>query len=111
MKTMQKRLYRELGQVAARYRRVRLRVALTVVWLLSAGTGALVLALDSRLGWYSTLTLIVLAGVTLVVAILAGLIALRPTRDYRRVARRIEATHPDLDARLLAAIEQQPRLP
>ncbi len=111
MKMMQQRLYRELGQVAARYRRIRLRVALTVVWLLAAGAGTLVLALDSRMGWRSPLTLIVLAGVTLVVAFVTGLIALRPTRDYRGIARRIEATHPDLEARLLAAIEQKPQFP
>ena len=33
--------------------------------------------------------------------------ALRKTRDPLWVARRIEARHPDLDARLLAALEQR----
>ena len=106
---IQARLYRELEKVAARRRRVRLRIALSITWLLAAGAGAGALALGGSGVWYSPWTPVVLAGCALVTVLVCGFTILRTTRDYRPIARLIEARNPDLAAGLLAAVEQKPQ--
>ena len=93
---IQKRLFGEIEQVAARLRRWRLRIALSCVWILSATAGAAALALNWGLGWYSSWTLPVFVGLTLVAALFCCVKALGPIRDYRWLTRQIEARYPEL---------------
>ncbi|HEX3869626.1 MAG TPA: hypothetical protein VHV77_04235, partial [Pirellulales bacterium] len=97
-----------LQQIARRLRWRSLLRDLTLVWLLGAIAGWLAL-------WYSgvtgqpwpgeTLALVTIAAAAIVVAVTA-------TRriDLHRIAHAVERCYPDLQTRLLAAVEQQRRL-
>ena len=62
-------------------------------------------------GWYADHTAILLCTAALLAAFVCGVAALRTARDYRRVAIRLEVHFPELDAKLLTALEQEPELP
>ena len=101
-------LHQALNQVGSRYRRLILRRVFAFLWLALAIIG---LAL---LGWARGIVPGVVPGtVTLVVAMIAIAIgpsvalSLRRLRNPRWIARRIEQQFPDLDTRLLAALEQK----
>lgn len=97
----------KLERVARRIRRLRLSMALAFCWLLWAGVGMFAFGMTGQaahrmvvFGWRENAAL---AAVTAVVCII---VASRIARDQRTVARRIEATHPELGALLLTAVEQ-----
>jgi hypothetical protein len=101
-------LRQELRTVGDRYRRLLLRVGLAACWLALAAAGAAALAFARGAG-------LAVPGLVLIalVALPAVLVpvyarALRRVRDPLWVARRIERRFRDLDARLLAALEQPP---
>jgi hypothetical protein len=108
---IQVRLWQELEKVASRYRRVRICVALAIVWLVAALIGwALhrsgVLRQDD-LRMMFAVPCAIAAGLALV-----GLWIARATAPrYDWVARQIEAAYPDLRSSLLTAMEQTPALP
>jgi hypothetical protein len=97
-----------LEPLAHAYYRCLLWRRLAWWWALVAVAGALVWAASplvpalARVGW-SALVVGALAGAWWLRAQLKR----RPT-NYRQLAREIEAEHPDLDAALLAAVEQEP---
>ena len=103
----QRELTYQLQQVARRLRKLRLWTHLTCTWLV------LFVLLLGFLFWrpadQSRDTVLTLA---ISVAVFATVItwwrATRFAQDPRWVAQRIEAFYPNLDARLLAAIQQQP---
>lgn len=107
---MNHRLSMELDRVASRYRRLRYWRALAAAWFLAALVGLAVWGLGRALG--SALYLSVPALCVLAVALagmciwLAALFA--PGRKW--IALRVEAGFPELESRLLAAMEQQPAL-
>ncbi len=108
---MDRRLVQRLDLVSARFRQFRFWVGLSIVWLLGALAGVVLVGAIWARGWYfehSVATLVVLALAA------AGLWAWRASvarLDYRRIGRRVEATYPELRSALLAAIEQKPEAP
>src|SRR2546423_8926323 len=104
-------LKRELDKVAVRYRRLLWRTTLAATWLVLAVAGLAALAGARGAGYAvpGVVLLLLVASALLVVPVLLS--ALRAASDPLWVARRIEKRFPDLDARLLAALEQQPSAP
>jgi hypothetical protein len=103
-----------LEQVARRFRHVRLWSALALCWLTWACVGLGLTFMLSRPDQelISGRTLLVsFALVALITGIVCVISALRSVRDPRWVARRIEAKHPELNAGLLAAVEQDTTSP
>ena len=103
-----RRLRRQIDEVATRFRRLRTATALAVLWIVLATCGAILLALNHSVGLYvrGEIHWFLAAGV--IATAVVGVLAWRVARDPRWVARRIEQKYPQLDARLLTAIEQQP---
>ena len=106
---MSTELRQALDQVARRFRRLRLWRGLALCWLAWSILALLLYLVSARPGfeWLAGQErLISLAMMAAGTGILCGLFAGRAARDPRWVARRIEARHPDLNAALLAAVEQ-----
>ncbi|HZN68735.1 MAG TPA: DUF4175 family protein, partial [Tepidisphaeraceae bacterium] len=106
-----RRLLYELNNVGLRYRKLLLRAALAVLWasLAVAGLAALLRARGAGYAVPGMLLLVLVALPFLLVPVL--LRWLRSAKDPLWVARRIERRFPDLDARLLAALEQKSEEP
>lgn len=103
----QRELSYQLQQVARRLRKQRLWSNLTITWLV------LFVVLLGFLYWRPTdQSLDTILTLSIAIAVCATLVAWwRSTRfaqDPRWVARQIEAYYPNLDARLAAAVQQQP---
>src|SRR5262245_49231083 len=97
-------LHELLYRAGARVRSLRLWTSLAVCWVFWAAIvfGVARFAAPARGDW--TGVWIVLVAATFVTAVICWRYATRAGRDPRRMARRIEAVHPDLGALLLAAI-------
>lgn len=108
---MEHRLSQQIEKVAVRYRRLRFWSSLAVVWLFTAACGVGFLALNRLAEWNLPSPIGLLCGLAAVAAIAAIWLASRSAHDYRWVAERIEAAHPELKSCLLAAIEQRPNVP
>jgi hypothetical protein len=96
-----------LQRVVGRRQRLRLWCKLAGCWAGAAALGLGLVTLQRQTGWTSSLALPVvgLAGLAA-----AGWVAARHRRlqtDWRAVACEIEARHPELDGRLLTAVQQQ----
>src|SRR5436190_930874 len=104
-------LKRELDKVAERYRRLLWRTTLAATWLVLAVAGLAALAAARGAGYAVPGVVLVLLVVSALIVVPVLLSALRAVRDPLWVARRIEKRFPDLDARLLAALEQHPLAP
>ena len=104
-------LRRQLQPVADRHRRLYLAKWLSLVWLVAAGAGFLLVLAAWLWAWRSATAV----GILLVGTVLATIWILYRSRrlqpDYRELARRIEHQHPDLKALLLTAVEQEPEGP
>ncbi len=104
-------LHRQLQPIADRRRRLYLARRLSIGWLICGLIGAGLVAAAWLWGWGLSLA----AAALCIAAVLAtGWIVYRSRRlqpDYRALARTIEQQHPDLQALLLAAIEQEPQGP
>ncbi len=98
------RLLDRLSGALSRLRQVRLHRGLATGWILAALlSGGLLLA------GAGPAVLVIALGVT--TALACGWWRSRPAEgDLREAARRVEAQYPDLDSRLLAAVDQQPQL-
>lgn len=105
-----RRLWDQIDAVADRYRQLFGWLACTAVWLGSAAVGAVVM----QIGWPFGVGFVWFAPLLLTVAVIASAFACwwatRPTRDRHWIASRIEARHPDLDSRLVTAVEQEPNI-
>ncbi len=104
---IQRRLQVELEKVAQRYRRLRLWGLLAVNWLAAALIGLLLVTFlpGASLGLRSAAWL---ASAFLILGAVIAWLAVRSVGDNRWLARKIEVRHPELQARLLTAVEQQP---
>ncbi len=104
-------LRRQLQPVADRRRRLHLARRLSICWLICGLVGAVMAGAAWLWGWESSSAVIVLC----IAAVLAtGWVIRRSYRlqpDYQALARTIEQQHPELQALLLAAIEQEPQGP
>lgn len=104
----EKSLHQELGRVGSRYRRLVLWTALMVCWLILAVAGAAALSWARESG-YAVPGVLLLVLLALPLVFFPMFLAwLRRVRSPSWVAYRIERKFPELDARLLAALEQQP---
>lgn len=104
-------LRRQLQPVADRRKRLYLAQRLSVCWLIGAVAGAGLLGAAWLWGWRLSSATAILG---VAVAAGTGWIAYRSHRlqpDYWALARTIEQQNPDLQALLLAAIEQEPQRP
>ncbi|MGB7160924.1 MAG: hypothetical protein WBD40_22875 [Tepidisphaeraceae bacterium] len=106
--TDERTLHQELASVGRRYRRLLLWTGLALCWVVLALTGAAALSWARGAGY-------AIPGVLLVVLIVLPAVLLpilfgwlRRVRNPAWIAHRIERRFPDLDARLLAAVEQRP---
>jgi hypothetical protein len=103
-----------LDRVARRYRERRLWTLLSIGWLGLAlvALGWWLLLARARIGAGEPARVLAAFGaMALAVLALAGWISWRAARDRRWVARRVEARYPELDAGLLAAVEEMESTP
>jgi hypothetical protein len=102
------RLRQELDRVSLRYRRVIRLAALATLWLALALVALALLALGR--GWSYAVPIASAVGLALLALVIAPMLiaASRAVRNPLWIARRVEQRFPDLDARLLAALEQHP---
>ncbi len=96
-----------LDPVAARVRQFWMWLALGMVWFSATIIGAVLLWKPAENWQPQTLAYGLMFG-AIAVSLFAAWSILNSARNYPRLARRIEAAYPDLDASLLTAIEQEP---
>src|SRR6266404_4492078 len=96
----------QLRQLATRRRRLELWSRLAGCWAAAALLGQALIILQRQSGWGSSLALpsVALLGVAAAVVIVSR--RGRTETDWRELARQIEARHPELEGRLLTAVQQ-----
>src|SRR5215203_103973 len=95
-----------LEQVALRQRRLRFWCKLAACWIGAAFGGLLLFVLERQIGWASSLVLPLVAMIGIVAAVVVTIRHGARPPNWREIARRIEAAYPDLDGRLLTAVQQ-----
>jgi hypothetical protein len=108
---MERRLRRQLDEVAARYQRMRMASFLALVWIGVAAVGATLISLNRSVGFYFRGETVAFALLGAFATLLVLFMVWRAPRDPHWLAQQIESKYPKLDARLLTAIEQRPQLP
>src|SRR5260221_1811648 len=103
-------LKQELESVGRRDRQLAVRCALAVVWISLALVVCAVIARGRGAGSGVMLLLLPLVAV-LIVALPRAIARVRASRDPLWLGRRIENRFPNLNARLLTALEQRPKSP
>jgi hypothetical protein len=98
-----------LVEIARRQQRVGLWSRLAACWTGAALLGLTLNAFQRQTGWASSLSLPIVGLFGLAAAVLVLLSQRRARPDRRALARQIESCHPELDGRLLTAIQQQPQ--
>ena len=101
-------LFHELERVARRIRLTRLWSALAVNWLVWALLSIGIIVVLWPGGTIQVSTIAALGVGAIVGALLCTWLTVRSARDHQKIARRVEARYPELNARVLAAIEQEP---
>ena len=96
-----------LEAVAHRQRRLNFWCKLAACWGGAAFAGLFLLMLERQTGWGSSLLLPLVALGGIVAAVIVTLRHSRQQPNWRQLAQRIEALYPDLDSRLLTAVQQQ----
>ena len=106
---IERRLHDKLEEVASRERRLRLWCAVASGWAGAALLGWAVVVLQRESGWASSLSLplVGIAGLAAVLFIVFRQGVSSP--DWRKLACRIEGRHPELEGRLLTAVQQRPK--
>src|SRR4051812_43620866 len=102
-------LQSRLQPVADRKQQLALWCKLAACWAGAGLIGLLVIAAQRASGWASSLALPAIALLGLGLSLVIFLRQRRTEPNWRDLAMRIEAGHPELDGRLLTAVEQQPR--
>src|SRR5262250_2139488 len=97
----------QLQQLATRRRRLELWSRLAGCWAAAALVGQVLIILQRESGWGSALALpaVGLAGVVTALAVTVRQ-QRRKEADWRELASQIEARHPELEGRLLTAVQQ-----
>lgn len=96
-----------LGRVARRYQWIGFWRKLAATWAAAALVAALVVWLQRELGQSWPLALPLIAAVAAGVATALGVMHFLKAPDYRWLAKKIEARHPELDGILITAVQQQ----
>src|SRR5262245_10123909 len=96
-----------LGPVVRRQSQLALRRKLAACWIGAALLGLGVFALQRLTGWTSNAALLL----TALLGIIATTVVIRrhgrSEPNYREIARQIEARYPELDGRLITAVQQE----
>src|SRR5438309_3734510 len=95
-----------LQAVADRQRQLQLWSKLAACWAIAAIVGLGLVALQRQGGWPSMLALPVIALLGVAAAVIVTARHRRAVADWRTLATQIEAHHPELDGRLLTAVQQ-----
>src|SRR4051794_11191765 len=98
-----------LERIANRQRRLLLWCQFGASWAMAGLAGVILLIIQRQAGWTSALTLPIVALLGIGLALAAAIRHRRSKPDLRELARKIEARHPDLEGRLLTAVQQQPK--
>ena len=106
---IEKALRKQLRPIVNRRRRLYLLWRLSAYWFIAGIIGVALVSADWLLGWNSLIANWALCIATLLATVLALYKYSQMHLDYRAVARNIEQQHPDMQALLLAAIEQEPQ--
>ncbi len=106
---IEKALRKQLRPIVNRRRRLYLMWRLSAYWFVSGIIGVALVSADWLLGWNSIIANWALCILTLLATVLALYKYSQMHLDYRAVARNIEQQNPDMQALLLAAIEQEPQ--
>ncbi|MBW7989736.1 MAG: hypothetical protein FVQ84_06950 [Planctomycetes bacterium] len=106
---IEKALRKQLRPIVNRRRRLYLMWRLSAYWFIAGIIGVSLVIADWLWGWNSLIANWVLCISTLLATVLALYKYSQIHLDYRAVARNVEQQHPDMQALLLAAIEQQPQ--
>ncbi|MHC4323081.1 MAG: coiled-coil domain-containing protein [Planctomycetota bacterium] len=104
-------LRKRLQPIVKRRRRLHLAYYLSVCWLVAALAGIGLICANLFWGWNSPVANRALFISTALATLYVLYRSRRMGPDYRAVARHIELQNPDMQALLLAAIEQQPDQP
>ena len=107
---IERRIHRRLMPVAHRFSSYRAGILLSIGWLFVALLGSLLLWANKTWGWYSPIVPTGLICLGVIGAISSRLLGWHFSRDMSVVATSIEERFPELDHRLLTAMEQQPRV-
>jgi len=97
-----------LEQVVARQRRLQLAYKLAGCWAGGALVGLVLLIVERESGWASSLALPMVAVIGVVGAVVVLFRQANVKPDYQALATQIQRRYPDLEARLITAIQQQP---
>src|SRR6266446_7548536 len=100
-------LKHRLESVLRRERRLKLWCKLGASWTAAAAVGLALLLFERQIGWESFLALPFVAFLGIATAFLVVLRHSKQQPDLRQTACHLEALHPELDGRLLTAIEQR----
>src|SRR5437016_4460556 len=95
-----------LQRVSRRQRRLRLWATLACCWGATALLAAAILVIERQTGWASWLAMPLLIFGALLAAFILIARHSRIPADFRQLARQIEARYPQLDGRLLTAVQQ-----
>ena len=102
-------LRKRLRPIVNRRRRLHLAYLLSVCWIVAALVGIGLISANRYWGWKSPVANWALCVSTVLATLYALYRSCRMQPDYKAVARHIEQQNPDMQALLLAAIEQQPK--
>ncbi len=106
---IEKALRKRLRPIVNRRRRLHLAWRLSAYWLVSGLIGICLIGANWLWGWNSPIANWALGIWTVLATVLALYKFSHMHPDYRAVARNIERQHPDMQALLLTAIEQEPK--
>jgi hypothetical protein len=88
---------------------LRLWCKLAACWAVAAVLGWVLVLAQRQSGWSSALALPFTALIGIILVLVVALRHGRAQPDWRTLAREIETRHPELDGRLLTAVQQQPQ--
>jgi hypothetical protein len=104
-------LRRQMQPAVDRRKHVHLAWRMAACWLVAGLLGVVLTGIAWLWGWRSPWTVMALLTGTLLVTVWGIYRSRRLQPDYRVLARNIEEQHPELQALLLAAVEQKPEGP
>ncbi|MBP7052862.1 MAG: hypothetical protein KBE65_17785 [Phycisphaerae bacterium] len=104
-------LRRQMQPVVDRRKHVSLAWRMTACWLVAGLAGVVLTGIAWLWGWRSPWAIVALLVGTVLATVWAIITSRRLQPDYRALARAVEQQNPDLEALLLAAVEQKPEGP
>ena len=96
-----------LEPLAKRQRRLKLWSRVAACWAIAAFIGVGAIGLQRLAGWSTPLSLPLVATTGMVAAAMVWSKARRGEADWRSLAHQVERAHPELDGRLITAVQQR----